>query len=120
MKFGVKLKLRKSTICSDMVIWAGNEVSSKGWRRVKQDNASLERIETPKTAADLQQFLARLNWFRMMIPDLAKRSEGLQALLSQHIKESKSMKKKALAKRILTWNNSLQEEFDGLRRSLIT
>jgi len=83
---------------------------------------SLLRISSPKTAADLQQFVCAANWMRCCIPEFNKVTAVLSEVLEEAYLHAGKRTKRAIAKLSLrehtSWNTAHEKAFQDVKNAL--
>jgi len=83
---------------------------------------SLLRISSPKTAADLQQFVCAANWMRCCIPEFNKVTAVLSEVLEEAYLHAGKRTKRAIAKLSLrehtSWNTAHEKAFQDVQNAL--
>jgi hypothetical protein len=94
----VKLNPNKCTLFAREIKFCGKIISSKGIIPNPEFLQGLNNMEIPKTAGDLQQFLAASNWIRNHVINYSSIFKPLQDLLLEYTKKAGSSKGSKLSK----------------------
>ena len=97
----MKLSASKCQLFTKEATWCGRHISEKGISFDPSYMQGLQDIQTPKTVADLQQWLCALNWIQSSIPHFAAETEPLRACLNSCVQTIGSSKKRKLRKYLL-------------------
>jgi hypothetical protein len=97
-KFGVKINPNKCTLFATEIQFCGKLISSKGIIPNNEFIQGLNTMSIPKTAGELQQFLAASNWIRNHIPNYSSLFKPLQDQLLKCTQQVGSSKATKLAK----------------------
>ena len=94
--YGVKLDPEKCKFIIYSTIWCGKKISREGISHAESRMQGLCELETPTTAAELQQFLCEINWMRNSIPNYTTLVHDLHEVLEASTKAAGSRKKRNL------------------------
>jgi hypothetical protein len=97
-EFGLKLHPAKCNFYRTVVKWCGKIISAKGVSHCPIRIQGLLDMQTPQTAAELQQFLCACNWMRASIPRYNELVSELTSLMELCMSKSGSRKKNKLVK----------------------
>jgi len=118
----IKLHARKCHLFLTTVNWCGRLISAEGVRMDPSRLESLLRISSPKTAADLQQFVCAANWMRCCIPEFNKVTAVLSEVLEEAYLHAGKRTKRAIAKLSLrehtSWNTAHEKAFQDVKNAL--
>ncbi len=114
---GIKLHPKKCVMWSKEVEWCGHVISGTGVKIQPQRIDALCQLPAPSTAAELQQFLAAVNWTRLHLPEFAKVAAPLQDLLNGALHGS-SRTKKTAGKIPLRWTTEHDGAFADVKKLL--
>ena len=84
LEAGVKLKLKKCRFGEAEVSFLGHVVSRDGIRVDPEKVRAMSEFPEPSTPRKLSRFLGMIGFHRRFIPNFAKRSVALRALLEEH------------------------------------
>lgn len=107
---GLKLNPAKCTLGKSTVPFLGCLITPSGVKPLPQKTEAIAKFPKPETIAELRRFLAMLNFYRRFIPHAAQ----TQAPLHELLKDSKKNDK-----RLVPWNNTLEQAFDKCKYDLI-
>ena len=114
----LKLSPQKSTLFARDIVWCGRRITQEGITHQPRRLQALREMPLPDNAAQLQQYLAALNWMRTGIPDYERRSRPLQRLLKLKIREAGSAKANVLKKFHLQLGDEERFSFNELQEKL--
>ena len=119
--YGLRLHPGKCAFFQREVVWCGKVISEQGISHCPKRIEGLTRLQQPKTAAELQQFLCAMNWMRASIPEYNQLVSPLSQLLEDCMKTSKSRKKTQLARVQLVdhgWNQEREQDLNKCKDAL--
>ena len=102
--YGVKLNLEKCAFMAYSAIWHGKKLSREGISHCESRVQGLCEPETPKTAAELQQFLCAVDWMRNNIPNYTTSVKDLHEVLEAAAKAAGGRKKRNLIHVLLEYH----------------
>lgn len=114
-RYRLKLNPRKCSLFAREVKFCGKIFSAAGVKHDPKRISSLTAMPPPTNAAELQQYLCALNWMRSHIPDFARVSKPLRALL-ERTSVGRARKASVLKHIPLQWNKQDIEHFDYLNK----
>lgn len=97
-QYGLKLHPGKCKFFLKEVTWCGKVISARGVTHSPERVQGLVDMSSPSTAAELQQFVCAANWMRSSIPDFARVTSPLYAILEKAMQSSGARSKKQLQK----------------------
>ena len=117
---GLKLHPRKCSLFAEEIRWCGHVVSGDGIKVCPSRVSALLAVPVPENAAQLQQFLAAMNWMRSKLPDYARICGPLQEFLNEVLEGRRRTASVAAGIRLAEqgWNDELTRAFDELKRLL--
>ena len=119
----IRLSLKKCYLFKKQLIWNGKEISEEGIKPDPSKVQALVDMPSPRTAADLMQFLCAMNWMRTSLVNYTRTIFPLQELLEQALKLTKKRTKKEAAKIDLHihgwWNSEMETTFLACKQMLI-
>jgi RNase H-like domain found in reverse transcriptase/Reverse transcriptase (RNA-dependent DNA polymerase)/Integrase zinc binding domain len=118
----LKLHPGKCTLYSLEVHWCGRLISDVGVRFDPRRIQGLKEMATPRTGADLQQFVCALNWMRTAIPAFSKMVAPLQQLLETVYSLAGGKRTRAAAVKIplsrVGWGQTHADAFSSCQSAL--
>lgn len=87
-KAGFKCNATKCTLLQNHAKWCGKIITAEGVAHDPARIRALSALPAPTTAADALQFLASLNWMRQSIPEFARVTAPLYAIVEDAQKRS--------------------------------
>jgi hypothetical protein len=118
VKFRVKLNPNKCTLFATEIQFCGKLISSKGLIPNPKFLQGLTTLSPPKTAGDLQQFLAAANWIRNHVLDYSRIFKPLQDLLLECTKKLGSSKGNKLKKLAIQLQPEHYEAFEQCKEAI--
>lgn len=100
--YGLNLHPGKCCFFTEDASWCGKMISASGVRHNPDRIVGLVSMTSPRTAADLQQFICTVNWIRNSIPNYNAQVAVLHALLEAAMKQAESRKKSQLQRVLLS------------------
>lgn len=120
-KYGLFLSAKKCTFFAKEIKWCGRIIDSSGFRMDPRNAEGLKNMHSPVTADELCQFVHCCRWMAGSIPDFARRTAPLVAILEEAYKISGSRKKKSI-KNIklssLSWGAEQENAFKSIQETL--
>ena len=121
-KFSLKVKPKKSFFFQTEVSFLGHILSAKGISPNPEKVDKIRDWPIPKTSKEVHSFIGLASYYRRFIPNFAKWSKPLNALIIPPAHQVKvrrgEMKKSELTEFI--WSKECQEGFDALKQALTT
>jgi hypothetical protein len=96
-KYALKLHASKCVLFATTVRYCGRLITKDGVRFDPKNMEALQTMHEPQNGADLQQYVAAVNWMRSAIPNYSKRVAPLQAALVKVFEGKRRRTKKAAA-----------------------
>ena len=106
VKSNIKLRVDKCSFVKLEINYLGFKLSEKGVQPTSDKVDAILKIRPPNTANRLNSFLCAINYYRHLIPNFGEITVGLYDLCK--------------GKRQLEWSDQNLEQFQLLKRSLIT
>ena len=121
-KFSLKVKPKKSFFFQTEVSFLGHILSAKGISPNPEKVDKVRDWPLPKTSKEVHSFIGLASYYRRFIPNFAKWSKPLNALIIPPAHQVKvrrgEMKKSELTE--FVWMKECQEGFDALKHALTT
>ena len=121
-KFSLKVKPKKSFFFQTEVSFLGHILSAKGISPNPEKVDKIRDWPIPKTSKEVHSFIGLASYYRRFIPNFAKWSKPLNALIIPPAHQVKvrrgEMKKSELTE--FVWSKECQEGFDALKQALTT
>ena len=121
-QYQLKIKPKKSFFFQTEVSFLGHVLSAKG---VSPNPEKVDKVRdwpVPKTSKEVHSFIGLASYYRRFIPNFAKWSKPLNALIVPPAHQAKvhrsEMKKSELTE--FVWSKECQEGFDALKHALTT
>uniref|UniRef100_A0A0N5BEP0 RNA-directed DNA polymerase n=1 Tax=Strongyloides papillosus TaxID=174720 RepID=A0A0N5BEP0_STREA len=83
---GFKINLKKSTFCSEEVVFLSYTFNQHGYKPCLKSVQAIDHIKPPKDLKQLRAFLGSISYFRNHIPDAARLESPLTDLLKKNCK----------------------------------
>ena len=80
---------KKFLLWARSLVFGGSQVSDKGIGVTQKRKQGLIEMGQPETCADLMQLLYAANWIRLHIPEFAKITAPLYAVLNKDLKDNR-------------------------------
>ena len=119
-QYQLKIKPKKSFFFQTEVSFLGHILSAKG---ISSNPKKVDKVRdwpVPKTSKEVHSFISLASYYRRFIPNFAKWSKPLNALIVPPAHQAKvrrgEMKKSELTE--LVWSKECQEGFDALKHAL--
>ena len=121
-QFQLKIKPKKSFFFQTEVSFLGHVLSAKGISPNPEKVDKVRDWPVPKTSKEVHSFISLASYYRRFIPNFAKWSKPLKALIVPPAHQAKvrrgEMKKSELTE--FVWSKECQEGFDALKHALTT
>ena len=118
----LKIKPKKSFFFQTEVSFLGHILSAKGISPNPEKVDKVRDWPVPKTSKEVHSFIGLASYYRRFIPNFAKWSKPLNALIVPQAHQAKvccvEMKKSELTE--FMWSKECQEGFDALKHALTT
>ena len=121
-QYQLKIKPKKSFFFQMEISFLGHILSAKG---ISPNPKKVDKVQDwpiPKTSKEVYSFIGLASYYRRFIPNFAKWSKPLNALIVPPAHQTKvhcgEMKKSELTK--FVWSKECQEGFDALKHALTT
>ena len=93
--FGVFLKPKKCILWSKKITFLGWRISGNGVSVDLEKTKAISSVPTPKTAGELQQYLAAMQWLKSKMPNYNKVVAPLQEILNACLEGTRRTKSAA-------------------------
>ena len=119
-QYQLKIKPKKSFLFQTEVSFLGHILSAQGI------SPNLEKVDkvrdwpVPKTSKKVHSFIGLASYYRRFIPNFAKWSKPLNALIMPPAHQAKVCEMKKLELTKFVWSKECQEGFDALKHALTT
>ena len=121
-QYQLKIKPKKSFFFQTEVSFLGHVLSAKGISPNPEKVDKVRDWPVPKTSKEVHSFIGLASYYRRFIPNFAKWSKPLNALIVPPAHQAKvrcgEMKKSELTE--FVWSKECQEGFDALKHALTT
>ena len=121
-QYQLKIKPKKSFFFQTEVSFLGHVLSAKGISPNPEKVDKVRDWPVPKTSKEVHSFIGLASYYRRFIPNFAKWSKPLNALIVPPAHQAKvrrgEMKKSELTE--FVWSKECQEGFDALKYALTT
>ena len=121
-QYQLKIKPKKSFFFQMKVSFLGHVLSAKGISPNLEKVDKVQDWPIPKTSKEVHSFIGLASYYRRFIPNFAKWSKPLNALIVPPAHQAKvrggEMKKSELTE--FVWSKECQEGFDALKHALTT
>ena len=121
-QYQLKIKPKKSFFFQTEVSFLGHVLSAKGISPNPEKVDKVRDWPVPKTSKEVHSFIGLASYYHRFIPDFAKWSKPLNALIVPPAHQAKvrrgEMKKLELTE--FVWSKECQEGFDALKHALTT
>ena len=121
-QYQLKIKPKKSFFFQTEVSFLGHVLSAKGISPNPEKVDKVRDWPVPKTSKEVHSFISLASYYRRFIPNFAKWSKPLNALILPPAHQAKvrcgEMKKSELTE--FVWSKECQEGFDALKHALTT
>ena len=121
-QYQLKIKPKKSFFFQTEVSFLGHVLSAKGISPNPEKVDKVRDWPIPKTSKEVHSFIGLASYYRRFIPNFAKWSKPLNALIMPPAHQAKvrrgEMKKSELTE--FMWSKECQEGFDALKHALTT
>ena len=121
-QYQLKIKPKKSFFFQTEVSFLGHVLSAKGISPNPEKVDKVRDWPIPKTSKEVHSFIGLASYYRRFIPNFAKWSKPLNALIVPPAHQAKvrrgEMKKSELTE--FVWSKECQEGFDALKHALTT
>ena len=121
-QYQLKIKPKKSFFFQTEVSFLGHVLSAKGISPNPEKVDKVRDWPVPKTSKEVHSFIGLASYYRRFIPNFAKWSKPLNALIVPPAHQTKvrrgEMKKSELTE--FVWSKECQEGFDALKHALTT
>ena len=115
------LSALKCRLFSKELKWCGRVVSEDGYKMDPARLSGLQEMSTPKTAAELSQFINCCRWMSIAIPNFIQRAKPLTDMLEAAYGKSKKRTSKSIRNITvdsLAWGDVHEKAFTSLQESL--
>ena len=121
-QYQLKIKPKESFFFQTEVSFLGHVLSAKGILPNPEKVDKVQDWPVPKTSKEVHSFIGLASYYRRFIPNFAKWSKPLNALIVPPAHQAKvcrgEMKKLELTE--FVWSKECQEGYDALKRALTT
>ncbi|KAE8980660.1 hypothetical protein PR001_g23652 [Phytophthora rubi] len=121
-QYGLKLHAKKCTFSPTKVKWCGRIISADGVTHCPERVQCLVKMQRPRTAGELQQFVCAANWMRQSLPEYSRISAALYEALDRAAQVVDSRKKNQLSKvrlEYVNWGDAEVASFEAVRTALL-
>ncbi len=117
-KLNLKLSPKKCELFASEIVWCGRRISADGIMHEPRRLQALKDMPLPANGAQLQQYLASLNWMRLSIPEYERKARPLQQLLKATIRRAGSAKSSVLKRFDIVLGDEQVNSFHELKHNL--
>ena len=120
-QFGLKLHAKKSQLYTLKATWCGRIISEEGVSHDPVRLQGLQKIESPTTGDELQQFICAVNWLQMSLPNYAPTMKPLQVFMEKVYNMAKGrtkVKVKKVKLKEVGWSKEEEKAWENVKEML--